>query len=56
MRSAEEKEKRVRKKRKKQRKLATEAGAPSLDEDDLKLTVAEEIPSLTSVSAGDKLR
>ena len=57
MRSAEEREKVMKKKRKKmKKKLVVEGGADPLDEDSVKLTVAEEMTSLTSLSSQEKIR
>ena len=57
MRSAEEREKVMKKKRKKmKKKLVVEGGADPLDEDSVKLTVAEEMTSLTSLSSREKIR
>jgi hypothetical protein len=57
VRSAEERERAARRRRRKaQRKMAAEGGIQPVDEADLRLTAAEEMPSLTSLSAPAKMR
>ena len=57
VKSAGEREKVARRKRRKmQRKRAVEGDTCSLDEANLRLTAAEEMPSLSSISSRDNMR